>query len=152
MSYWRNINPSGAIADLRTVYEQAGKHRWIYLTMAGLTTVGIFSIMAQESWRKPPAKPEITYITTWAPDRTDAEIVASNIANQKRNDALRAEQAKREEDVRNIYKKLGRMSGMDVDKIEREAEVERAAEAAARKAALDQQLARQAEAATARKP
>lgn len=138
MSYWRNINPTGAIADFRSVYEQAGSNRWWFALAAGLTTLGIFSIMTQESWRGPPPRPKITYITTFAPDRSQAEIIATNIANQKRKDALAAEQAKREEEVRNIYKTLGRLSGMDVDKIEAEAKAERAAEEAAKKAQFQQ--------------
>ena len=132
MSYWRNINPVGAIADFRTVYQQAGRNRWRFAFLAGLTTLGIFSIMNQESWKKPRVKAEITYITSWRADRSDAEIIASNIANQKRKDARAAEQAKREEAVRNIYKKIGRASGMDVDAIERKAQADSAAEAASK--------------------
>ncbi len=132
MSYWRNINPTGAIADFRTVFEQAGRNRWRFAFLAALTTLGIFSIMMQESWKKPRPKAEITYITSWRADRSDAEITASNIANQKRKEARAAEQAKREEAVRNIYKTIGRASGMDVAAIELQAQADRAAEAAAK--------------------
>ena len=132
MSYWRNIHPVGAIADFRTVFEQAGGNRWWFAGLAALTTLGIFSVMNQESWKKPRPKAEITYITSWRADRSDAEIIATNIANQKRKEARAAEQAKREEAVRNIYKKIGRASGMDVDAIERKAQADRAAEAASK--------------------
>lgn len=134
MSYWHNINPVGAIADFRAVFKQAGRNRWRFAILAGLTTLGIFSIMVQESWKRPRIKAEITYITSWRADRSDAEIIASNIANQKRKDIRAIEQAKREEAVRNIYKKIGRASGMDVDAIERRAVADRTAEAAATKA------------------
>lgn len=134
MSYWHNINPVGAIADFRAVFKQAGRNRWRFAILAGLTTLGIFSIMVQESWKRPRIKAEITYITSWRADRSEAEIIASNIANQKRKDIRAAEQAKREEAVRNIYKKIGRASGMDVDGIEKRAVADRAAEAAAAKA------------------
>ena len=70
----------------------------------------------------------MTYITTFAPHRTDAQIAASNAANQARKDKLIAEQAERDEQVKGIYRTLGRMSGMDVDKIEREGAAEQAAE------------------------
>ena len=132
MSYWRNIHPVGAIADFRTVFEQAGRNRWWFAGLAALSTLGIFSVMNQESWKKPRPKAEITYITSWRADRSDAEIIATNIANQKRKEARAAEQAKREEAVRNIYKKIGRASGMDVDAIERKAQADRAAEAASK--------------------
>lgn len=56
------------------------------------------------------------------------KIAASNAANQARKDKLIAEQAARDEQVKGIYRTLGRMSGMDVDKIEREGAAEQAAE------------------------
>ncbi len=143
MSYWRNINPTGAIADFRTVFQQAGSNRWRFAFLAGLTTFGIFSVMNQESWKKPRPKAEITYITSWHADRSDAEIIASNIANQKRKEARAAEQAAREEAVRNIYKKIGRASGMDVDGIEKQAQSDRAAEATAIKARADSMIKQQ---------
>lgn len=143
MSYWHNVNPVGAIADLATVFRQAGSNRWRIGALSALTTVGIFSVMAGESWTQPRALPEITYITVWDPHRTDAEIIASNIEHQKRKDALAAEQAKREEQVRGIYKTLGRASGMDVDAIERKAMAEKAAEEAKRKAEVARQIEQQ---------
>ena len=51
-----------------------------------------------------------------------------HLANQKRKEVWEAEQAKRDAEARDIYRTIGRASGMDVDKIEREAAAERAAE------------------------
>jgi hypothetical protein len=48
-----------------------------------------------------------------------------------------AEQAARNREVTDIYRSIGRASGMDVDKIEAEAKAERAREEAARKAQLE---------------
>lgn len=132
MSYWKNVDPVGAIADFRTVFQQAGKNRWRIAVLAAAATLATFSLMFQEEHRVEPRPPKVIYITSWRADRTDAEIIASNIANQKVQDELRAEQAKRDEDVRQIYVKLGRMSGMDVDAIEAKARAEKAAEEAAR--------------------
>lgn len=133
MSIWKNADPVGAIADFRTVWNQAGKNRWRIAALAAAATVAVFSLMFQEQYRVQPRPPEVIYITSWHADRTDAEIVASNEANQKYQDQLRAEQARRDEEVREIYKKIGRLSGMDVDAIEAKAKAERAAEEAARK-------------------
>jgi hypothetical protein len=129
MSFWQNVNPAGAIADLIAVYREAGRNRLRFAALSAAVTFGIFSIMAQESWKLPPAKPKITFITTFAAGRSDAEIEASNIANQKQKDELAAEQAKRDEDVREVYKTLGRASGMDVDAIEKQAQADSKAEA-----------------------
>lgn len=142
MSFFKNVNPVGAIADFRHVYREAGSNRWWIALAAISITAGLFSSLGWEVWYKPPAKPTITYITTFDPDRSEAEILASNLANQKRKDVLAAEQAKREEEVRGIYKKLGTMSGMDVAKVEREANAERAAAAAKRQREQAQALER----------
>ncbi len=130
-SYWRQISPRGAIADFVTVFQQAGKNRWRIAVLAAMPTVGIFSVMWQEEMYVLPRPPEVTYITVWDPHRTDAEIIASNIANQRRKERLAAEQAKRDAEVREIYKTIGRASGMDVDAIEKKAAAERAAKASA---------------------
>lgn len=141
MAFWRNINPTGALADFVTVYRQAGKNRLPISIASLLITTGLFTALTHESWRKPEARPEITYITSWIGHRSDEEIIASNLANQKYQDRLAAEQAKREEDVRNIYKAVGRASGMDVDAIEKQAAADEAAAKARAAATLNQQQA-----------
>lgn len=133
-SFFRQVNPRGAILDFIEVWRQAGRNRWRIALLSAATTVAIFSVIVQEEVRGPPRRPTIDYITVWDPHRTDAEIMASNIENQKRKEWLAAEQAKRDEEVREIYKTLGRMSGMDVDSIERKAQSERAAEERAKAA------------------
>ena len=128
---WREASPKGALADLRTVYDQAGRNRlWIGL-LAGLTTLGIFSIMAGESWIKARKLPEIIYINSWPEDRTAAETQAFIKENQRRKEERAAMDAMADEEAKKFWKALGRASGMDVEKIEAEAEAERkAAEAA----------------------
>ena len=132
MSIWKNVDPVGAIADFRAVWRQAGKNRWRIAALAAAATIGTFSVMFQEEHRILPQPPKVTYITSWRADRSDAEIIASNRANQIYQDKLRAEQAKRDEEVREIYKKIGRYSGMDVDAIEAKAKADKAAEDAAK--------------------
>ncbi|MFA7602049.1 MAG: hypothetical protein WCY29_03485 [Novosphingobium sp.] len=135
-SFLRNISsPRGMVEDFIEVVRQAGDNRWRIGIAAAACTIAVFSVMWQEEMRGQPRPPEVTYITVFDPSRTLAEIEASNIANQHRKDRLAAEQARREEEVRNVYKTLGRMSGMDVEAIERKAKAEQAAEAAREKAA-----------------
>ncbi|MEO5586563.1 MAG: hypothetical protein ABIQ81_02605 [Novosphingobium sp.] len=128
MSIWKNVDPVGAIADFRTVFQQAGKNRWWIALAAAAATTAIFSVMFQEEHRILQRPPKVTYITSWRADRSDAEIVASNRANQVYQEKLSAEQARREAEVREIYKKIGRYSGMDVDAIEAKAKADQAAE------------------------
>ncbi|MBW8784602.1 MAG: hypothetical protein JF593_08180 [Novosphingobium sp.] len=149
MSFWRNVNPAGAIGDFITVFREAGSNRWRFAALSAAVTVAIFSVMASEETRIPPARPHVTFITTFQPNRSDAEIMASNVANQKQKEQLAAEQAKREEDVRKIYKTIGRMSGMDVDAIERKAKAQEAADARKQAAELAELRRREQQAALA---
>lgn len=131
---WRDVSPGGALGDIVTVFRQAGKHSWRFAFLAALPPLGILAVFVNEEARGLPPPPKITYITSWPSDRSEAEIIRSNIENQKFKDRLAAEQARREAEVREIYKTIGRYSGMDVDAIEKKAQAERAAEEA-RKAA-----------------
>ena len=96
--------------------------------LAALVTFGLFSVMWQEEMRGLPPRPEIIYIESWRADRSDAEIVAGNIAAQKAKDERLAAEAASAERVRQMYKALGRASGMDVDAIERKARADEAKE------------------------
>ncbi|MEZ5736335.1 MAG: hypothetical protein R3E09_11155 [Novosphingobium sp.] len=133
-TFWRQVSPRGAIADFVAVWRQAGRNRWRIAAVSGACTFAVFSVMWQEEARGPPRPPKVDYIRVWPSHRTDEEIIASNIANQKRKERLAAEQAKRDEEVREMYKTLGRLSGMDVDAIEKKAMAERAAEERAKAA------------------
>lgn len=126
---WRDVNPGDAISDLITVFRQAGPNRWRFMLLAAMPPLGIFLVFSQEELRGLPKPPHITYITSWRADRSDAEIRATNIVNQRRKERQAAEMAKREEAVRQIYRKIGEASGMDVAAIEKQAASERAAEA-----------------------
>jgi len=135
-SYWQHVHPVGAIGDFIQVWKEAGNSRWPYVALAATATLGVFSMLMQESWKGPPAKPNVVYINSWTADRSDAEIERTNIANEKRKDAMEAEQAARDEKVKDIYRTLGKVSGMDVDKIERDAAAQDAREKAAHEAAI----------------
>lgn len=92
---------------------------------------------AQERVYVPPAKPDVFYITTFAPDRSEAEIVASNVANQERKDARQRLEDARVEKRREMYRALGQATGIDTDKMEAEIAEERAREEAAAKRAVE---------------
>jgi len=133
---WNDVTPTGMIADFREVWRQAGNNRWRFAIVAAACTFGIFYVMMQQEGSAPHLPPKVTYITVFPQHRTDAEIAASNLANQKRKEAFALEQARRDEDVRNLYKEL-------VDKIAREADAQNAA---AKKAEVEAIRRRRAEA------
>ena len=132
------------IADFIAVWKQAGRNRWRIALISGACTYGVFHVMMDQGGQAPHPPPKVTYITSWSADRTDDEIIASNERNQKVKEILEAEQAERDEKVKDIYRALGRMSGMDVEKIEQKAKAEKEAE---EKAFLQEIEARKAKAA-----
>lgn len=132
MAFWRNVSPVGAAKDFAHVW-RGNPYRWRVLAISIAGTAGLMAIMIPKSERIMPRQPEVTFITTFAAGRSDKEIEATNIANQKKQDAIRVKLAEQEEYRKNLYRQLGRMTGVDVDKMEREIKQEQAEEAAAAK-------------------
>ena len=130
----RRLNPLAAMGDLGKEMARPHPHRFKIMAVAAMVTTGLFSLIWQEGGAGLPRPPQITYIQSFDPNRSEAEIVAGNVAATKAARAAEAEEAAGAERVRQMYKTLGRASGMDVDKIEADAKAERAAEAAAKAA------------------
>lgn len=122
--YWKDVNPTGMVADFRAVWKQTGVHRWRFAFLSAACTFGLFLLMCTQEAKGPHPPPKITYISTFKPNRSEAEIEKENIENQRRKDIWGAEVARREKDVQDMYKAVGRASGMDVDRIARDAKIE----------------------------
>lgn len=141
MSFWRNISPKGAIGDFVEVWSRPTPYRWQILGLAMAMTFTIFAIAIPESQRGEPARPTVTYITSFAPDRADDEIIASNLANQRRKEELAAQQEAAAERRRDLYRALGRATGLDVDEMERKIAAEEAADRAAEEVRVERERA-----------
>jgi hypothetical protein len=115
----------GGVALAAMIAERIRIRIWPLLAAAAVPAL-IFWQFGQERWRIPPAKPEVTFISTFEDGRSDAEIEATNRANQAFQNELRAEQRQREEEAREAYRALGRASGIDVDAMERQIAREKA--------------------------
>lgn len=125
------FNPAGGIADFWTEFRRPNPYRWPILGLSILPVAGMLWWGMNSTVYGEPERPRITYITTLEQARSDAEIIAENLANQEIKDLRKAEEERIAQAKREMYKALGRATGMDVDAIERKAEAERAAEAAA---------------------
>ena len=125
------FNPVPGAMDFWTYLRQPQPYRLPILAVSFLPLALILWWATEESILVPASPPEVTYITSYAPDRSDDEIAASNEANQRRKDELRAQIETMEERKRQMYRDLGRATGIDVDAMEAEIEAERAAEEAA---------------------
>ena len=125
------FNPKTGVLDLWTEIRKPNPYRWPILFVSALPFAVVLYWLSGETVYKAPERPQITYITTYDPERSEAEIVASNERNQEVKELREAEQQRIAERKREIYKALGAAAGMDVDEIEREADERRAAEEAA---------------------
>ena len=130
-------NPVGGIQDFWSEFTRPNPYRWPILIASMLCTFGLLFWVTKERVIGPPARPEVTFISTFAEGRTDEEIVASNVAHQQLQDQIREEQAVREEEVRDMYRTLGRASGLDVDAMEAEIAADRARQEARRQRLLE---------------
>lgn len=128
-SYWQHVNPVAAISDFKEVVQQAGNNKWRIGFAAAATTLFLFWSLTHESWRVPQEKPKIIYINSWYKDRAEGQTREFIEKNQKLKDALKADQDKRDEAVKQIYRTIGKASGMDTDAIEKKAKEEAEAEA-----------------------
>lgn len=124
------FNPGPGIADFWQEFRKPTPHRWPILAVSALPILLIFYWASSEEVVNPLERPTVTYITSYAPDRSDEEIIASNIANQQEKDERRAKQEEVAERKKDLYRALGRAAGMDVDGIERDIAAEREQEAA----------------------
>ena len=135
MRFTSRFNAAGGISDFWNEIRRPTPYRWPVLAASLLCTGALMFWLVKERYMVPPEPPKVSFISTFAQGRSDAEIAASNRANQLRNERLAAEQAKRDEEVKEMYRALGRATGIDVDAMERKIAAEKAAEAAAAKGA-----------------
>jgi len=119
-NFWRDVSPRGALSDLAGEWRQPTPHRWQILGVSIAATFALMMLFLPKEQRAPPEKPVVTWITTFDPNRTDQQIIESNIENQKRQDAIRALKEAQEERRREAYRALGRATGLDVDALEKE--------------------------------
>jgi len=120
MGFWRQISPRGAVGDFLHEWQRPNPYRWRVLGVSVAATFTLMVIMIPDSERIEPRDPEVTWISTFEPGRTDAEIVASNLENQKRKDQRKAEAEAREQRKREAARALARASGFDPDELARE--------------------------------
>ena len=131
MSSLSRFNPKTGIVDFWHEFRKPNPLRWPILLASMIPFAVIFYWLGTETVYKDPARPQITYITTYDPDRSDEEIIESNLENQEVKELREAEEERLAERKRDLYKALGSAAGMDVDRIAAEADERRAEEEAA---------------------
>jgi hypothetical protein len=136
------FNPKPGVLDFWHEFRKPNPYRWPILIASALPFGVLLYNLSGETHYATPERPTITYITTFDPARSDAEIMASNLENQEVKELRAASEAELAERKRELYKALGAVAGMDVDEIERRGAEARAAEEAAEQARLDTLMGR----------
>lgn len=137
MRFLSRLNPVPGAIDLWNEVRRPHPQRWLALIIAVLIPGGVLFVFSQEGGVALPKPPDVTFISTFDAERSEAEIAASNLANQERQAAITAEREARLERTRNAYRTLARATGVDTTEMEREIAADEAraeAEAAARRA------------------
>ena len=137
MSLVKRLDPREGVADFWNEFRRPNPYRWPILGASALMTGSLLFFIVTDRTYIPPERPEVDYITTFQDGRTDAQILADNMRNQEFQDEVSRQIEEREETKRDLFRTLGEMSGMDVERIEREAAEERAREDAAARAQRD---------------
>ncbi|WP_420606635.1 hypothetical protein [Novosphingopyxis sp.] len=121
MNFISHVSPRKAYADLRFFLSQERPFKLLFLTLALIPAIGLVVALIVDAHEKSaPPPPEIIYVESWPLDRSMAVILADREERRIRREA-------HDKQVRENYKSLGRMVGMDVDEIEAAAKAERAA-------------------------
>jgi hypothetical protein len=116
MGFFRDISPVRAFGDLKTYWFDQQDHKWRFLFASLAATTTIFSAFISESgfevqWKRP----EITWVTSFEPGRSDDQIAAENVANQAEKDRIEAEWLAKEEERKAQYRRLAEQFGMDTE-------------------------------------
>eukprot|EP01013_Petalomonas_cantuscygni_P027675 TRINITY_DN5078_c0_g1_i1.p2 TRINITY_DN5078_c0_g1~~TRINITY_DN5078_c0_g1_i1.p2 ORF type:complete len:138 (+),score=36.11 TRINITY_DN5078_c0_g1_i1:246-659(+) len=123
MGMLKDASVSGGFGDLIAVFRQSepGERLVPALLAFACTAFILFLFYLDPKVNTYTYVPqEVIYVENWTTDRTDEEILQDRWEVQCLKDKL-------EQERREAMKELGRMSGMDVEQIEREAAAARAA-------------------------
>lgn len=122
MKMLKDVSVGGGLKDLFTLLRRHPKEQAVPALLAlGCSGFIFFLFIIDPKVNTDVYVPqEVVYVENWSIDRTDQEILEDRWAVQCLKD-------KRETKRREAMKSLGRMSGMDVEAIEREAKADRLA-------------------------
>jgi hypothetical protein len=122
MKMLKDVSVGGGLKDLITLLRRSPKEQAMPAFLAFLCSGFIFFLFIIDPKVNTDVyvPQEVIYVENWTLDRTDEDIMKDRWAVQCLKD-------KQETKRREAMKSLGRISGMDVDAIEREAKADRLA-------------------------
>jgi hypothetical protein len=124
MAFFKDVSFRNAGSDLVGFLRTSGRHSpWLFLAACVPTAIIIYTFYLDSIEKGTPPPREIIYVESWPGTRSIEESKAAIAERQKLKDETRARE-------KEAYKAFGRAVGMDVDKIEREAQSEQEAQKA----------------------
>ena len=100
------VRPSAAFADLRAFLATRERYHWVFAALSVVITGYFITIFLIQSWTKEYKPPEVTWVTSYAANRTEAEIKAQQAIDQAKRIAEAAELKKLQEAQRQQAVKL----------------------------------------------
>ncbi|MEO7564886.1 MAG: hypothetical protein ABIR63_02250 [Sphingomicrobium sp.] len=97
-------SPRVAYADLRAFMRQRSREQVIGLAMAVLVTIIIVIVFLVDPTINTAPPPQIVFVESYKPGRTDAEIIADQKTDQAERDAA---DKRKQEQYRKLEKRLG---------------------------------------------
>lgn len=130
MAFFKDVSFGNASRDLVGFLRTSGHHSpWLFLAACVPTAIIMYTFYVDSREKATPPPREIIYIESWPATRSLEETKAAIAERQKYKDEMRARE-------KEAYKAFGRAVGMDVDKIDREAQSEEAKKAVAAPASV----------------
>jgi hypothetical protein len=124
MAFFKDVSFRNAGSDLVGFLRTSGSHSpWLFLAACVPTAIIIYTFYLDSVTKATPPPREIIYIESWPATRSLDETKAAIAERQEYKDEMRARE-------KEAYKAFGRAVGMDVDKIDREAQSAQAAKKA----------------------
>lgn len=100
--------PSTLLADLRAFFASRERHQWVFAFLSVAITGYFIIIFLIQSTTKEYRPPEVTWVTSYAANRSDAEIKAQQKIDQAKRVAEKAERARLEAEQRAQAAKLSK--------------------------------------------
>ena len=130
MSFFKDVSFRSAGSDLIGFLRTPGQHSLpLFVAACVPTAIIMYTFYLDTLEKAKPPPPTVTYFESWPASRSIEQSKAAIAERQKRKDEMLARE-------REAYKAFGRAVGMDVERIEREARAERAAEKAREEAGV----------------
>lgn len=102
----RPASPLRAVRDLRLFLASRQKHELIFAFLSVMLTVGLIAGFYVDSKFEKPWKRDIQYVQSWPADRSDQEIRAQQLVDQRAKDAREAELEARKAKDRAAFQRL----------------------------------------------